>query len=87
MPTAPRRDSTTRRRLPPRPTFDPEAAVLAAPTQTDEARARRDNERALAAADRESRFLVSELKRVASVTATCIGMLVVLAILQRLQQG
>ena len=32
-------------------------------------------------------FLVSELKRVASVTATCIGMLVVLAILQRLQQG
>lgn len=36
-------------------------------------------------AERESRFLVSELKRVAGVTATCIGMLVVLAILQRMQ--
>ncbi len=86
MPTAPRRDSTTRRRLPPRPTFAPEAVVVA-PTHTDEARARRDSERALAAADRESRFLISELKRVLGVTATCIGMLVVLAILQRLQQG
>jgi len=72
--------------LPPRPTFAAET-VTAHPAPTDDARVRRDTERALASADRESRFLISELKRVVGVTATCIGMLVVLAILQRLQAG
>ncbi len=52
---------------------------------TDEARLKRDAERALVAAERESRFLVSELKRVGGVTLTCVGMLIVLAILQRMQ--
>ena len=70
--------------MPPRPTFAAEAAPTQ-PIQTDDARIRRETERALAAADRESRFLVSELKRVVGVTATCVGMLVVLAILQRMQ--
>ncbi len=84
MPASPRRDPAPRRRLPPRPTFasDAQSASIAA---TEEARFRRDTERALAAADRESRFLVTELKRVAGVTATCVTMLVVLAVLQRLQ--
>lgn len=51
----------------------------------DEARIKRDVERATVAAERESRFLISELKRVGGVTATCVGMLIVLAVLQRMQ--
>ena len=70
--------------MPPRPTFAPDAPSVAA-RSGDEARLRRETERAMVAAERESRYLMSELKRVAGVTATCIGMLIALAILQRMQ--
>ncbi len=85
MPLSSRRNVTRLpRRLPPRPTFAPDAPAAAA-ASGDEARQRRDAERAQATAERESRYLIVELKRVAGVTATCVGMLILLAILQRMQ--
>jgi hypothetical protein len=83
MPATPRRDRTIRRRLPPRPTFAA-STVEATLAPGDDARHRRETDRAHAAAVRESRYLVAELKRVAGVTATCVGMLVVLAVIQRM---
>jgi hypothetical protein len=83
MPLTPRRrDPATRRRLPPRPTFaaTPVEVTLA---PGEDARHRRELDRAQVASVRESRYMIAELKRVAGVTATCVGMLVVLAILQR----
>lgn len=79
-----RREPRIPRRLPPRPTFAADAPAVAA-TSNEEARQRRETERAMQAAERESRYLMSELKRVGAVTATCVGMLVALAILQRVQ--
>jgi hypothetical protein len=62
------------------------ATVDVASAPGDDSRQRRETERAAAAALRESRYLIAELKRVVGVTATCVGMLVVLAILQRMAQ-
>lgn len=86
MPTTPRRrDSGVRRRLPPRPTFaaTPVEVTLA---PGEDARQRREMERAHAASVRESRYMVAELKRVVGVTTTCVGMLVVLAVIQQMAQ-
>lgn len=86
MPTTPRRrDPSARRRLPPRPSYAASRMDVAQPPG-DETRQRREVERAAVAALRESRYLVAELKRVVGVTATCVGMLIVLAILQRVSQ-
>ena len=85
MPTSPRRRDPSARRLPPRPTFaTPAIEVTVAPGE--DARQRREAERAAAAALRESRYMIAELKRVVGVTATCVGMLVVLAIVQRMSR-
>ena|SRR5688500_3212987 len=86
MPTTRRRrDPAARRRLPPRPAFATTVAEVST-TAGEDARQRREAERAAIAALRESRYLVAELKRVVGVTATCVAMIVVLAILQRVAQ-
>lgn len=83
MPRSPRRrQSRARRRLPPRPTYD-RASVPdvdpARPSTPDPSppQARR-------ASARDEGYLASELRRVAGVSAACLGLLAVLVVVDRL---
>ena len=81
MPDTPRRQ-LTRRSLPPRPTYPGASGVEAAPsTQRPNAEARRVTENVL----RQAPYLAAELKRVAGVSAVCIGMLIALTVIDRLR--
>lgn len=79
----PRRPSTrgplARRSLPPRPTYD--RAPGAAATQTER---RNAVSRPALLVEREAPYLLAELKRIALVTATCLGLLGLLVIVDRL---
>ena len=81
MPPTPRR-RLTRRVAPPRPTY------VGAPGAEDEpvshrvsAETRRVNENVL----RQAPYLAAELKRIAGVTSVCLGMLIALAVIDRLR--
>jgi hypothetical protein len=50
----------------------------------EQAQHRAARERALLIAERESRYLMSEMRRVVMVTSACLGLLAVLAVVQRL---
>ena len=68
--------------MPPRPTYSDspagaEATVVAAPASGVSRPAR--------LVEREAPYLIGELKRVAGVTATCIGLLVILTIVDRMR--
>ena len=83
MPRSPRRrQSGPRRRLPPRPTYDRAPALRVdadAPSTPDPSPslARR-------ASASDAGYLASELRRVAGVSAACLGLLAVLVVVDRL---
>ena len=84
MTGSPRRRSPGRRRLPPRPTYEsaraasePGVAAAAAPSSAAHARD-------VAVAERETRFMIRELRRVAMVSGACFGLLALLTVLDRL---
>ena len=83
MPRNPRRRQfRTRRRLPPRPTYDraPGPGVDADPPSTPDpspSQVRR-------ASARDEGYLAAELRRVAGVSAACLGLLAVLVVVDRL---
>ncbi len=83
MPRSPRRrQSRARRRLPPRPTYDRAAGPSVdvdrpATPDTSPPAARR-------ASSRDEGYLASELRRVAGVSAACLGLLAVLVVVDRL---
>jgi len=79
MPRTPRRQSS-RRRLPPRPTYSGAPRVEEPGTHVS----RRDA-RPIRYVERESPLLAAELLRVLGVTATCFGLLAVLAVIDRIQ--
>ncbi len=80
----PRRPTTRgpmgRRSLPPRPTYEPassnEAAVAGA--------RRAQLSRPARLVEREAPYLIAELKRIAMVTGTCVGLLVLLVVVDRM---
>ena len=80
--TDPRR-ILTRRSLPPRPTYA-DADVIAAEAVTASGGVR-SLSRPARLVEREAPYLIDELKRVAIVTATCIGLLVMLTIVDRMR--
>jgi hypothetical protein len=83
MPRNPRRrQSRTPRRLPPRPTYDRAPAPDADATRP----ATRDSSPSLArrASTRDGGYLASELRRVAGVSAACLGLLALLVVVDRL---
>lgn len=79
MPRTPRRQNP-RRRLPPRPTYSGATRVEEPSTRTS-----RQDARPLRYVERESPLLAAELMRVLGVTATCFGLLAVLAVIDRIQ--
>ena len=80
MPTPNRR--LTRRVAPPRPTYEgAPGAEMAAPLS----RSVTDSRRASADVLRQAPYLMAELKRIAGVFSVCIGMLVLLAVVDRLR--
>ena len=68
----------TRRALPPRPMGPGEHATVAVPSSTHANRPSR-------LVEREAPYLIGELKRVALVTATCIGLLAFLTVVDRMR--
>lgn len=80
----PRRPTTRgpqgRRSLPPRPTYDsaPGGATAAPPERRSQA------VRPARLVEREAPYLIAELKRIAMVTATCVGLLALLVVVDRL---
>lgn len=82
----PRRPTTRgplgRRSLPPSPTYD---HAPAAPASDAAATRRREAQsRPARLVEREAPYMLAELRRIAYVTATCIGMLVMLVIVDRM---
>jgi hypothetical protein len=79
----PRRPTTRgplgRRSLPPRPTFQ----TAAGPTAANPER-RTTLSRPARLVEREAPYLLAELRRIALVTGTCIGLLALLVIVDRL---
>lgn len=83
----PRRPTTRgplgRRSLPPSPTY---ARQHGEPTEVPAAGQRRQTQsRPARIVEREAPYLIAELRRIGLVTATCIGMLAMLVIVDRLQ--
>jgi hypothetical protein len=66
--------------LPPRPTYESRPALTASPAPER----RSQVSRPARLVEREAPYLMSELKRIAMVTATCIGLLVLLVAVDRL---
>ncbi len=80
--TDPRR-ILNRRSLPPRPTYaDAETIAAEAVAVTGAARGLSRPARLV---EREAPYLIDELKRVALVTATCVGLLVLLTVVDRMR--
>lgn len=81
MPRTPHRRLT--RRPPPRPTFEgvvgPSGDAVLSARQNAEAR------RVTANTARQAPYLMAELKRVAGVTGVCLGILAVLAVVDRVR--
>ena len=76
------RRSLTRRSLPPRPGDEQGIAASAArPALTGSLAASRPNR----LVEREAPYLMDELRRVALVTATCVGLLIFLTIVDRMR--
>jgi hypothetical protein len=86
MSSNPRRRTTSRRRLPPRPTYQGSPAAAASPAVAEGASRGRQpaQDRAAAAAARESRYMMREMRRVALVSGSCLGLLALLTIVDRL---
>ena len=81
MPSTPRRH-LTRRVAPPRPTYEGASGVEAeSPTPRQNAETRRVTGNLL----RQAPYLSAELKRIAGITSICLGMLVVLTIIDRMR--
>jgi len=79
MPNQPPRRRLTRRVAPPRPTYDGAPASVAAPH-----RETREALRPVNYVAREAVNVKMELRRVAGITATCFGLLAILAVIDRL---
>ncbi|MEZ4552421.1 MAG: hypothetical protein AB7L91_10940 [Dehalococcoidia bacterium] len=83
----PRRPTTRgplgRRSLPPSPTYA-HAPGSPAPAPAGSER-RQSQSRPARIVEREAPYLLAELRRIALVTGTCIGMLVMLVVVDRLQ--
>ncbi|MEZ4503265.1 MAG: hypothetical protein R3C39_11620 [Dehalococcoidia bacterium] len=86
MSSNPRRRTTSRRRLPPRPTYQGSAPAPASGGGDEGASRGRHgaHDRAVAAAARESRYMLREMKRVALVSGSCLGLLAILTVVDRL---
>ena len=80
MSESPRRRLT--RRPPPRPTF---AVGIEAGAATPTTRQAAESQRVAAHVAREVPYLVAEMKRVAGVTAVCLGLLAALVVVDRLR--
>ncbi|MGE0229600.1 MAG: hypothetical protein AB7I38_07195 [Dehalococcoidia bacterium] len=82
----PRRPTTRgplgRRSLPPSPTYAHAAGAATAPTASER---RPAQSRPARIVEREAPYLLAELRRIALVTGTCVGMLVMLVVVDRLQ--
>lgn len=80
----PRRPTTRgplgRRSLPPRPTYDRTPVAAAEPGERRQAQSRPAR-----LVEREAPYMIAELRRIGLVTATCIGMLLMLVIVDHLR--
>ncbi len=72
------RGPVARRSLPPRPTYEPAAAGAPTPDR------RNAMSRPARLVEREAPYLMAELKRIAMVSGTCIGLLALLVVVDRL---
>lgn len=83
----PRRPTTRgplgRRSLPPSPTYGRTAGAAASTPVAGERR--QTQSRPARIVEREAPYLIAELRRIGLVTATCVGMLAMLVIVDRLQ--
>ena len=79
MPSTPARRRLTRRVAPPRPTYDG-VPTTATPARTST----REALRPVNYVTREAVNVKMELRRVAGITATCFGLLAILAVIDRL---
>ena len=86
MPRTPRRRPTARRTLPPRPVIDHVHPASTAAVAASHGPGQQPGSRRVARglSEREARLLIADMKRVAVVTATCLGLLVVLVVVDRL---
>lgn len=81
MPDTPRR-RLTRRVAPPRPTYEGAPGTEAAqPTLRQNTESRRVAESLL----RQAPYLTAELKRIATITSVCLGLLAVLTVIDRMR--
>ncbi len=80
MPSTPPRRRLTRRVAPPRPTYDGSAPTAAAPARANT----REALRPVNYVAREAVNVKMELRRVAGITATCFGLLAILAVIDRM---
>lgn len=78
--TPPPRRRLTRRVAPPRPTYDGASAPAEAPVR----RETREVLRPVNYVAREAVNVKMELRRVAGITATCFGLLAILAVIDRM---
>lgn len=80
----PRRPTTRgplgRRSLPPSPTYRGPASSATAAASTPSGERRQRESRPARIVEREAPYLLAELRRIGMVTATCVGMLVMLVI-------
>ena len=81
MSSTPPRRRLTRRVAPPRPTYEGAPVVEGQPTLRQNTESRRVAESLL----RQAPYLGAELRRVATVTAVCLGLLGVLTIIDRVR--
>ena len=77
----PRRLAARRRSLPPRPTYDGARAEHEAHEATSTQRLSRPAR----LVEREAPYMIDELKRIALVSATCIGLLVLLTVVDKMR--
>lgn len=77
----PRRLAARRRSLPPRPTYDGARAEHEAHEATSTQRLSRPAR----LVEREAPYMIDELKRIALVSGTCIGLLVLLTVVDKMR--